>query len=190
MYMYIAEYFYVDFYLGVTSPLAFSFVSYAYETVTQIIIIIIVSFLWKGIYMYMYIAEYFYVDSYRCTQLPRRWQGFPPECFPNIAWSDSWEYLLYYNLVSWYHCLICLQVGDTSKYMETIMGVKQVREKSINFKKNVAKYHIFMHKYMYKSSGNRINLYHIHINYSMQRYKHKFFKRPVLAGSHNFSHAS
>ena len=33
---------------------------------------------------------------------------------------------IYYNLVSWYRCLACVPVGDTSKYMETMMGVKQV----------------------------------------------------------------
>ena len=33
---------------------------------------------------------------------------------------------LYYNLMSWYRCLSCLPLGDTSKYMETMMGVKQV----------------------------------------------------------------
>ena len=33
---------------------------------------------------------------------------------------------LYYNLINWYRCLSCLPVGDTSKYMETMMGVKQV----------------------------------------------------------------
>lgn len=42
---------------------------------------------------------------------------------------------IYYNLISWYRCLTCLPVGDTSKYMETMMGVKQVRENSINRKK-------------------------------------------------------
>lgn len=35
---------------------------------------------------------------------------------------------LYYNLVNWYRCLSCLPLGDTSKYMETMMGVKQVWE--------------------------------------------------------------
>ena len=91
----------VESYSSVTSPLTFSFASYAYETVTQIIIIIIVSFLWKGIYMYMYIAEYFYVDSYRCTHVVTIiMAGVPPECLPNIAWSDSWEYLLY-SITTW-----------------------------------------------------------------------------------------
>ena len=33
---------------------------------------------------------------------------------------------IYYNLMSWYRCLTCIPVGDTSKYMETMMGVKQV----------------------------------------------------------------
>ena len=33
---------------------------------------------------------------------------------------------LYYNLMNWYRCLSCLPVGDTSKYMETMMGVKKV----------------------------------------------------------------
>ena len=33
---------------------------------------------------------------------------------------------IYYNLISWYRCLTCLPIGDTSKYMETMMGVKQV----------------------------------------------------------------
>ena len=33
---------------------------------------------------------------------------------------------IYYNLISWYRCLTCLPLGDTSKYMETMMGVKQV----------------------------------------------------------------
>lgn len=33
---------------------------------------------------------------------------------------------IYYNLLSWYRCLTCIPVGDTSKYMETMMGVKQV----------------------------------------------------------------
>ena len=33
---------------------------------------------------------------------------------------------IYYNLTSWYRCLVTLPIGDTSKYMETMMGVKQV----------------------------------------------------------------
>ena len=33
---------------------------------------------------------------------------------------------IYYNLVNWYRCLATIPVGDTSKYMETMMGVKQV----------------------------------------------------------------
>ncbi len=33
---------------------------------------------------------------------------------------------VYYNMISWYRCLTCIPVGDTSKYMETMMGVKQV----------------------------------------------------------------
>ena len=37
---------------------------------------------------------------------------------------------LYYNLMSWYRCLSCLPLGDTSKYMETMMGVKQVWNQS------------------------------------------------------------
>jgi hypothetical protein len=39
---------------------------------------------------------------------------------------------IYYNLMSWYRCLTCLPVGDTSKYMETMMGVKQVKIKGIH----------------------------------------------------------
>lgn len=35
---------------------------------------------------------------------------------------------IYYNLMSWYRCLSCIPVGDTSKYMETMMGVKQTLE--------------------------------------------------------------
>ena len=35
---------------------------------------------------------------------------------------------IYYNLMSWYRCLSCIPVGDTSKYMETMMGVKQSLE--------------------------------------------------------------
>ena len=34
---------------------------------------------------------------------------------------------IYYNLMNWYRCLSCIPVGDTAKYMETMMGVKQVR---------------------------------------------------------------
>ena len=57
------------------------------------------------------------------------------------------------------------------------MGVKQVRENSMNFKKRLQNT-IFMHKYIvhvydYASQA---------ANNSMQRYMHKFFKRPVLAG--------
>ena len=33
---------------------------------------------------------------------------------------------MYYNLMSWYRCLACLPIGDTSKFMESMMGVKQV----------------------------------------------------------------
>ncbi len=33
---------------------------------------------------------------------------------------------VYYNMISWYRCLTCIPVGDMSKYMETMMGVKQV----------------------------------------------------------------
>ena len=33
---------------------------------------------------------------------------------------------IYYNLMNWYRCLACLPIGDTSKFMETMMGVKQV----------------------------------------------------------------
>ena len=33
---------------------------------------------------------------------------------------------VYYNLMNWYRCLMCIPVGDTSKFMETMMGVKQV----------------------------------------------------------------
>ena len=43
---------------------------------------------------------------------------------------------IYYNLVSWYRCLTCIPIGDTSKYMETMMGVKQVKDE----KKFVVKY--------------------------------------------------
>ena len=32
---------------------------------------------------------------------------------------------IYYNLMSWYRCLACLPVGDVSKFMDTMMGVKQ-----------------------------------------------------------------
>jgi pyruvate,water dikinase len=38
---------------------------------------------------------------------------------------------IYYNLMSWYRCLMCLPVGDTSKYMETMMGVRQVKKNGI-----------------------------------------------------------
>lgn len=34
---------------------------------------------------------------------------------------------VYYNLVNWYRLLTCFPIGDTSKFMETMMGVKQVR---------------------------------------------------------------
>ena len=34
---------------------------------------------------------------------------------------------IYYNLSNWYRCLTCIPVGDSAKYMETMMGVKQVR---------------------------------------------------------------
>lgn len=34
---------------------------------------------------------------------------------------------VYYNLVNWYRLLTCMPVGDTSQFMETMMGVKQVR---------------------------------------------------------------
>ena len=40
---------------------------------------------------------------------------------------------LYYNLINWYRCLSCLPVGDTSKYMETMMGVKQVWKTRFRF---------------------------------------------------------
>jgi len=33
---------------------------------------------------------------------------------------------VYYNLMNWYRCLACMPVGDTSSYMDTMMGVKQV----------------------------------------------------------------
>ena len=33
---------------------------------------------------------------------------------------------IYYNLMNWYRCISALPVGDTSKFMETMMGVKQV----------------------------------------------------------------
>ncbi len=34
---------------------------------------------------------------------------------------------IYYNLINWYRCLSCLPVGgNKSKFMETMMGVKQV----------------------------------------------------------------
>ena len=45
---------------------------------------------------------------------------------------------IYYNLMSWYRCLTCIPIGDTSKYMETMMGVKQVKDE----KKFVVKYFI------------------------------------------------
>ncbi len=38
---------------------------------------------------------------------------------------------VYYNMINWYRCLTCIPVGDTSKYMETMMGVKQVIATSI-----------------------------------------------------------
>ena len=61
---------------------------------------------------------------------------------------------IYYNLVSWYRCLTCLPVGDTSKYMETMMGVKQVRE-------NVAQN---THMYMYhKVTFLCVSYTHYHI---------------------------
>ena len=34
---------------------------------------------------------------------------------------------VYYNLVNWYRLLTCIPVGDTSQFMETMMGVKQVK---------------------------------------------------------------
>ena len=33
---------------------------------------------------------------------------------------------VYYNLVNWYRLLSAFPIGDTSKFMETMMGVKQV----------------------------------------------------------------
>ena len=33
---------------------------------------------------------------------------------------------VYYNLVNWYRLLTLLPIGDTSQFMETMMGVKQV----------------------------------------------------------------
>ena len=33
---------------------------------------------------------------------------------------------VYYNLMNWYRCHTCIPVGDTSKFMETMLGVKQV----------------------------------------------------------------
>ena len=39
---------------------------------------------------------------------------------------------VYYNLVNWYRLLACLPVGDTSQFMETMMGVKQVRHGHCN----------------------------------------------------------
>ena len=29
---------------------------------------------------------------------------------------------VYYNLMNWYRCLACMPVGDTSSYMNTMMG--------------------------------------------------------------------
>lgn len=34
---------------------------------------------------------------------------------------------IYYNLMNWYRCLSCVPVGDTSKFMDTMLGVKQVK---------------------------------------------------------------
>ena len=35
---------------------------------------------------------------------------------------------IYYNLMNWYRCLACIPIGNTGKFMETMMGVKQVKD--------------------------------------------------------------
>jgi pyruvate,water dikinase len=94
----------VESYSGVTTPLTFSFVSNAYEKVYTL------TLLAAGV--------------------------------PSSVVKDHKPYLanmlglvrgnIYYNLLSWYRCLTCIPLGDTSKYMETMMGVKQSLDPKID----------------------------------------------------------
>ena len=39
---------------------------------------------------------------------------------------------VYYNLMNWYRCLICLPIGDASKFMDTMMGKSLLEEQLCN----------------------------------------------------------
>ncbi|XP_064399663.1 rifampicin phosphotransferase-like isoform X2 [Halichondria panicea] len=87
----------VESYAGVTSPLTFSFISHVYMEV--------------------------YVLTLREVGVP---SSIVSELRPNLEnMLGLIRGNVYYNMISWYRCLTCIPVGDTSKYMETMMGVKQ-----------------------------------------------------------------
>ncbi|CAI8037287.1 Prodigiosin synthesizing transferase PigC [Geodia barretti] len=87
----------VESFAGVTSPLTFSFASLAYKQV--------------------------YTQTLRAAGVPESTLATYEPYLGNMVGLVRGN--LYYNLINWYRCLSCLPVGDTSKYMETMMGVKQ-----------------------------------------------------------------
>ncbi|XP_065909543.1 rifampicin phosphotransferase-like isoform X2 [Dysidea avara] len=87
----------VESYSGVTTPLTFSFASRAYEQV--------------------------YTLTLKTMGVPaKQIQEFQPYLSNMLGIIRG---NVYYNLVNWYRLLSAFPIGDTSKFMETMMGVKQ-----------------------------------------------------------------
>ncbi|XP_065843613.1 rifampicin phosphotransferase-like [Oscarella lobularis] len=90
----------VESYSGVTTPLTFSFASYVYGRV--------------------------YTSSLLVAGVPetvvKRHEPFLRNMLGYVRGN------IYYNLVNWYRCLACIPIGNTGKFMDTMMGVKQSLE--------------------------------------------------------------
>jgi pyruvate,water dikinase len=90
----------VESYSGVTSPLTFSFVSRAYTEV--------------------------YTMTLKVCQVPLDViESYKPYVSNMLGLVRG---NIYYNLVNWYRYVSCMPVGDSAKFMETMMGVKQTLE--------------------------------------------------------------
>eukprot|EP00118_Oscarella_pearsei_P005272 m.24046 g.24046 ORF g.24046 m.24046 type:complete len:980 (+) comp28565_c0_seq3:186-3125(+) len=87
----------VESYSGITTPLTFSFASYAYARVYTL------SLLVAGV----------------PAGVVQQHEPFLKNMLGYVRGN------IYYNLMNWYRCLACLPVGNTGKLMETMMGVKQ-----------------------------------------------------------------
>ncbi|XP_062522219.1 prodigiosin synthesizing transferase PigC-like isoform X2 [Corticium candelabrum] len=110
----------VESYSGVTTPLTFSFASNAYSRV--------------------------YSLSLKIAGVPDSVVQHYKSYLDNMLGYVRGN--IYYNLLNWYRCLSLIPIGDSSKFMDTMMGVKLALENDLehsvsSIKKNAPKYSLW-----------------------------------------------